>query len=70
MTISSDTRSLALEALELLLEKLREQRLDYHYRYIKGDWRGDLHRHRMASRIRSVRAAMRELDELAVVRAA
>lgn len=57
-----DTIMDALKAqLDYLVDDVRIHRWDH---YLKGDWRGDLHRRKTAAAIRATRNALRDVQHL------
>ena len=64
-SVVTDHRDTILDALKLrmdhLLAELALGRMDY---YARGDWRGDLHRRRIANDLRATRNAIRDVQHL------
>jgi hypothetical protein len=59
---NKDTILDALKArLDYLVEDVRIHRWDH---FLKGDWRGDLHRRKQAAAIRATRNALRDVQRL------
>lgn len=60
--MTPETRDVAAEAVEYrldsLVDSIRTHRYDH---YLKGDWRGDIHRRDAARDLRGLRKALREL---------
>ena len=58
---SYDYTNTIVEALEARHDELVADLRDNPCEYVKGDWRGDIHRKRQARRIRAVRGALRQM---------
>ena len=58
---SYDYTNTIVEALTARYDELVADLRDNRCEYVKGDWRGDIHRKRQARRIRAVRGALRQM---------
>ena len=63
--VALDHRDAILDALRARLDYLTDDvRIHRWDRYLKGDWRGDLHRRKQAAAIRATRNALRDMRDL------